>query len=96
MSENPASGQVWKHTMSGKHYMIVGIILDSSTDAPAVLYQPLYECQHTMFTRPLDEHPKAWNSANSDGTPRYVKVADNISEVDWAAIDDDAEADDGA
>lgn len=87
MSETPAIGQVWKHTKRGDHYMIVGPVLDSIADAAAVLYQPLYECEHVMFCRLLDNHPKAWLRPNDDGTPRFVKVANDISEVDWAAVD---------
>lgn len=50
----PTIGAVYHHYKSpDKHYRVIGIAFHTETEEDLVIYQPLYENEHTLFARPL-------------------------------------------
>jgi len=49
----PKAGEVWRH-YKVNNYRVVGLAMHSD-DTPSVVYEPLYECEYSLFTRPLRE-----------------------------------------
>lgn len=75
MEKLPVKDEIWQHTKTGKTYVIVGTSLNAITDKIEVVYEPLYAGGYHRYTRQLVGHPKAWMSKNSEGKPRFQKVA---------------------
>lgn len=80
MDELPVKGQTYEHTKTGNRYLVLGTSYNSITDRIDVKYAPCYDCEFPEFNRQLMGHPKAWMTANEDGTPRFRKVAE-IAEI---------------
>lgn len=70
----PVEGEVWRHTKTGKDYMIAGLTFNAVTDKVDVLYRPLYPCEREGFTRQMNGHPKAFISINEDGERRFHQI----------------------
>lgn len=49
----PQPGEVYRH-YKGNDYKIVGIAMGSDEQL-TVVYEPMYECEYNLFTRPLRE-----------------------------------------
>jgi hypothetical protein len=71
MREMPVPGDIWMHTRNGSRYRILAVGLNAITNQREVIYEPLYFCQFTHFTRQLENHPKAFLSLNAVGQPRF-------------------------
>jgi hypothetical protein len=69
---SPLPGDIWIHTRSGKRYRILTVGLNAITNQREVIYEPLYFCQFSHFTRQLDGHPKAFLSLNGTGDQRFI------------------------
>jgi hypothetical protein len=69
---SPLPGDIWKHTRNGGRYRILSVGLNAITEQREVIYEPLYFCQFTHFTRQLEDHPKAFLSMNDAGQPRFT------------------------
>jgi hypothetical protein len=69
---SPIPGDIWMHTRNGSRYRIISIGKNAITDQREVIYEPLYFCQFTHFTRQLEDHPKAFLSVNDEGQPRFT------------------------
>ena len=52
----PQVGETYRH-YKGDSYKVVGLALHSNDDEWMVIYEPLYEADADLFTRPL----KDWN-----------------------------------
>ena len=50
----PKAGEVYKH-YKGDLYKVVDLALHSNDEEWMVVYEPLYECEVKLFTRPLRE-----------------------------------------
>lgn len=74
---NPAPGDTYTHVRTGKRYRVVGVGWDAARDETVVAYTPEKEVEGdsiSLFTRPLDGHPKSWKSVTEDGKPRFEKA----------------------
>lgn len=84
MVDFPLVSEVWKHTVKGGHYKIVGIIYNTITDRYDVHYVPLYESQIQNFSRQIEDHQKAFISTVyvlGESVPRFEKVG-HIKDLD--------------
>jgi hypothetical protein len=72
---SPRAGEVYKH-YKGDNYRVVDIVLDSTTDRWAVLYEPLYEnAVAKLFVRPVAQWREVveWEGKKLE---RFVKVVE--------------------
>ena len=66
----PKAGDVWRH-YKGNDYKVVGIAVHSD-ESKMVVYEPMYECEYKLFTRPLREWSEEveWQGKK---TKRFIK-----------------------
>ncbi len=70
-TDAPQAGETYRH-YKGKDYKIVGLALHSD-ETWNVVYEPLYESEFTLFTRPVSQ----WRDMvewEGKSVERFVKV----------------------
>jgi hypothetical protein len=77
-SNRPRPCETWQHTKTGGCYVVLRLVFNAITDQVDVLYAASRDSKSEFewFTRQLTDHPKAFLSANDDGSPRFMLVKD--------------------
>ena len=63
----------YKHSKSGKLYEVIGLVLETETEEPLVIYRPLYENEYELFARPASMFTETV-VLDGKSVPRFEKI----------------------
>lgn len=63
----------YRHSKTGHEYDVIGVALDTETNAAMVVYKPLGESEYRLFVRPYDMFVENVR-LNGALRPRFEKV----------------------